>query len=94
MSTHSLSTLRDHVAILEGNGGSVDVKDYAAKCCQLFGRIVSALTGNDASGGQSELQSETIHHGLLLVLKAYGTPEEDIELTSLAVGESAPNTVT
>ena len=85
MTRPSLPTLRNLIAVLGASEGPVEVKEYAGKCCQLFEQLASSLAGGSSDDWPVELEIEALHQGLLVVLKAYGTPEEDIELTSLAI---------
>jgi hypothetical protein len=79
----NLPTLRDLIAIVGANVSPIEVKDYASICCQLFGQLAMRLTTTAIE--PAEIEADALHHGLLLVLRAYGTPEEDLEGTTLAV---------
>lgn len=58
--------------------------DYAEICCQLFELLTSSLVDNVNVIEPTEIENDAMRRGLLLVLKAYGTPDDDIDLTSLA----------
>lgn len=81
----ALSTLRDLVAIVGANESHAEVTDYATICCQLFGQLASSLNGETDSAQPTEVEAEALRHGLLLVLKAYGTPDQGIDMTALGL---------
>lgn len=80
----ALSTLRDLIAIVSANESHAEVTDYAAICCQLLGQLASSLVSGAGITEPMEVEADVLRHGLLLVLKAYGTPDEDIEKTGLS----------
>lgn len=86
LNTHaqpSLSTLRDLIAIVAANGSPAEIKDYAEICNQLFVQLASILVGNASCIGPTDLEAEALQQALLLMLKAYGAPDEDIASSSL-----------
>lgn len=82
--TLSLSTLRDLIAVMEANESHTGPEDYAAMSCHLLSKLSAIFMNTPGAFEPVQVETDTLHHGLLLVLKAYGVPDEDTQATSLS----------
>jgi hypothetical protein len=77
-----LEAISDLLSAVGSNTASIPAESYAELSYNLFGYLCIALkNNNEAYDFNSAPQS--VRQGLLLVLKAYGVPLDDIKDTSL-----------